>query len=440
MTTGTADLRNPVLELGGVADETTVSNERGISLIMTAANSAKTVLGAGILSLSWAYFYSTMWPGVFFTVVMCLLAAYGFYVLGVCSEMTGMKAYGEIWKQCFGAGMMWLPNVVTLTYILLSNTAYLIICGDYVPRAINGLGAHHVLQNRYYVILLVSLVIAPLNFLRDLSFLGPFSMLGTAGALYTCCVLFFEAVDLPTEQRHVDWEPFGFGAGLFLMIPNVTFAFNGHFSASDMYQKLDRRSPARWLLVTALAFGLCFIITLVCSISGYIMFGTDLGLEGRSNVLNAPVFKKKPEIMIAYIATTISVSLGIPLYTHGARDAVEALWLQCRGSGEPGDNAMRRHFITFLCTIFTIGLSMVVEDLGLLNSIAGAVCASLLMFVFPSMMYLKCTSSSAQGRSVFGNAVYRGLPWCSIIIGAIVGVAGVVTSVLSTVGVNLKPH
>lgn len=396
--------------------------------------------------MSWAFFYSTMWPGIFFTVSMCLLSAYGFYILGVCSEITGMQAYGEIWKMSLGKDLAWVPNLVTLTFCTLAITACLIICGDYVPLALSGLGlAWAPLQHRQFVILLVSALVGPLNFLRDNSFLGYTSIVGTAGTLYTCFVLAYETIDLPEESS--DWKTFELGSGIFLMIPTVTFAFNGHFNAPDLYQQLACRSPARWMLVTVVAFGLCFVLTCVCAISGYVMFGSDLSLAGRSNVLNAPVLQAKAEVMVAYLGTTFSVAMGIPLYVHSSRDSLELLWLRCRhrNAGAPGDSILRRNIMTSLCMLFAMGIAMMVQELGLVNAIAGAVCAPLIMFVFPSMMYIKCTSPgltspSVQKQSFIDVVLHRGLPWLSIAIGSFTGVAGVVTSVLSSAHVEIKPR
>eukprot|EP00406_Dinophysis_acuminata_P057735 CAMPEP_0179267608 /NCGR_PEP_ID=MMETSP0797-20121207/30014_1 /TAXON_ID=47934 /ORGANISM="Dinophysis acuminata, Strain DAEP01" /LENGTH=87 /DNA_ID=CAMNT_0020975867 /DNA_START=222 /DNA_END=485 /DNA_ORIENTATION=+ len=76
------------------------------------------------------------------------------------------------------------------------------------------------------------------------------------------------------------------------------------------------------------------------------------------------------------------------------------------------------------------GLSMLVDDLGLVNAVAGAVCGSLTMNVFPSLMFLRCTAPCAEKRGTLGHLVQRVLPWFSITFGSFVGVAGVVMSVL----------
>lgn len=403
----------------------------GLSPLMAVASSSKTILGAGILSLSWAFFHSTMWPGIAITVFMCLLSAYNFYLLGVLSDMTGYKTYGEMWRHCYGEGLTRVPNFLILVACFLANTSYTIIIGDYLPRALAGLGFDWApLQDRSVVIILATLVIGPLNYLKDLSFLGYFSMVGTSGALYTCMVLFYESLTLPSTDS---WESLRMGPGLFIMVPTVSFAFNGHFNAADIYQQLKSRSPRLWLMVTVCTFSFCLMVVLICAISGYFLFGHDLALEGRSNVLNAPAFQSRTEIMVAYFATCFSVSISIPLHSLVARDALELLWLHGRppSYGVVGDNALRRTALTTLYLSAQVSLALVVRELGLISAISGAVCASLIMFIFPSMMYLKSRPRATQAPSMMDAIVHRWFPCCSIFLGTVIGVTGVLTSAAS---------
>jgi sodium-coupled neutral amino acid transporter 11 len=413
----------------------------GTSLFLTVANATKTILGSGILSLSWAFFYSTMWPGVIFTVLIGLLSAHNYVLLGRCSEITTMPSYSAIWTHAFGAGWAWLPELAVAGICLLGSITYLMIVGDYLPLGLAGIGINWApLQQREAAILLVSAMLLPLHFMQDLSFLGYTSILGSAGALYTCGVLVLEAAEHRSDQA--DWEPCHLGPGVFLMIPTVTFTFMGHFNAPDLYQQLERRSFARWALVTSLAYGFCLMIVMTCAVTGYVLFGSDLALEGRSNVLTAPEFQGRPEVMAAYLATTVSVAFSVPLCNQAARDAMERLLLRAlpekAGERDRRSEETRRSLLSLLCVVLTLAASMALSHLGLVCAIAGAVTASLLMFVFPSMMYLRCVSVPADGFSGLGLLVHRGLPMLSITIGIVVGVLGSVTALLQEMGVDLN--
>ena len=98
----------------GKSLHTNVSKKVGLPLLVTSVNTVKIVVGSGILSLAWSYYYSTLLPAAFFTILFGMLAAMNFYFLGICSSKTGLASYGSVWSRCFGqrAGL-----VIDLTFI-----------------------------------------------------------------------------------------------------------------------------------------------------------------------------------------------------------------------------------------------------------------------------------------------------------------------------------
>jgi amino acid permease len=395
-------------------------------LIQTIANAVMTILGSGILSLSWAFYYSTMWPGIVLTVLICFFSASTFLMLGRCSEITGLRHFSDIWSHAFGEGVAWIPDLVTLIFCQLSALSYWIVIGDYLPRGLDGIGILWApLQERHVAILVVSALILPLNFMKDLSFLGYTSIVGAAATLYTSGVLVLEAGRHLEDQG--DWQPCSLGTGIFLMIPTVTFSFTGHFNAPEIYYHLENRSSRRWLLVTIVAFTFCLMITAACGVSGYMMFGSELSLPDRSNVLTSPEFLGRPDVMAAYLATVIQTATVIPLYMQGSRCSLQSLLLR----GLPGYNLHRRHHVlAMLCMAIPLSFSMMVESLGIVTAITGAIAASLVMFVFPAAMYLKCAPKATRGLTGVRVLVHRGLPMLSIFTGIIVGVTGVAAALL----------
>lgn len=372
----------------------------GSSELRTVANVIKAVVQAGILTLSWAFYYSSLWPGVFFCVLMCFISAFNFAILGICSEITGQRTYSAIWAHTVGEGLAWLVDVAVMSCVFGGVVAYLIVVGDFLPRGLSSIGVDStLLQHKNAAILVTSALILPLNFLKDTSFLGYTSVLGVFGSLYTCMVLVVEAAEYDGQKS--DWEAFTLRPGLFVMIPTVALAFNGHFNAPALYQQLQGRSPSRWMLVTVAAYSACFVITLACAVPPYIMLGSELAKPDRSNVLTAPVFQGKTDVSVAYLATTFSVSLGIPLFVQAVRDSLETLWLRdlprgARDFGERLGEIPRRSVLSALVMATSCYTSMSIESLGLVNAINGTVSSVLVMFVLPSIMYLRCSGEHKQ--------------------------------------------
>jgi hypothetical protein len=255
------------------------------SIVMSSANTVKAILGAGILSLSWAFYYSTMVPAMFFSLLMALLGAMNFFLLGLVSDKTKQPSYTEIWAKLFGKSAGILPDLVIAISCFANCAGYLIVAGDYMPIALKGLGLN-ILQGRRQAIGAVFALIFGLNFLPDLSLLSYTSVIGVLGGIYTCAMLGVDGFKAGLKAS--DWKMFSVTPGWFLMIPAVAFAFNGHFNAPSAYTELSERSPKRWATVTTIAFSICFIATIACGASGYLMFGSGLALPGRSNVLTAP--------------------------------------------------------------------------------------------------------------------------------------------------------
>eukprot|EP00747_Dinoflagellata_sp_TGD_P197141 gnl/TRDRNA2_/TRDRNA2_68143_c0_seq1.p1 gnl/TRDRNA2_/TRDRNA2_68143_c0~~gnl/TRDRNA2_/TRDRNA2_68143_c0_seq1.p1 ORF type:complete len:477 (+),score=37.74 gnl/TRDRNA2_/TRDRNA2_68143_c0_seq1:100-1431(+) len=405
------------------------------SLFLTVANSVKTVLGGGILSLSWAWYYGTFWPGVFVTVGMALLSAHSFAMLGICSEITGERSFTSIWLHAFGKRWVWIPDVVTFVFCSMAVVSFLIIIGDYLPRGLYSLGIEwSALQYRQVSILIVQTVLLPMIFLADLSFLAYTSVIGTLGSFLVCGTLLAMSVyredqTLAGASEPSGWQPCELTRGIFVMIPAVAFAFNGHFNVPAIYQSLEHRSPARWTLVTASVFLICFIVILIAGGAGYVMLGKELVFF--SDALSAPSLQGRPAVEAACLAMTLSVSCGLPLYVQAAREALDGLWLRnaparLRAAGARASYRRRQSLLSALIAFCTVSLSMVCTDLGIINDINGSVCACLQMFVFPSLMYYKCV----EGTSFSSPLTGRWMPRLNAAIGATVGTAGVISSLV----------
>lgn len=302
-----------------------------------------------------------------------------------------------------------------------------------MPKGFSGMGVTlPMLLDRSSCILVASAALLPLNFMEDLSCLSYTSILGTAGTLYTAGLLVAEVFEVGVGD---EWQACEVQPGLLVTVPSLAFAFNGHFSAPALYQGLQNKSPATWFRTTAFTYGICLPLTLSCATTGYLMFGNDLGLPGRSNVLTAPALQGRPEVMVAYLGTTLSVLLGIPIYLNAVRDAVESLWLRDLAPAlgrTPADGAQsaRRRLISAIAVAVTLAGALSVTSLGLIVALNGAVCACLLMFVFPSLMYLRLAADDPDaGRSRTAAGV-------AAMLGALIGVCGVTTTLMVSMGMQ----
>jgi amino acid permease len=234
-----------------------------------------------------------------------------------------------------------------------------------------------------------------------------------------------------------DWKMFSLSPGWFLMIATVASAFDGHYNAPQVYQELKDRSPKRWASVTTWAFSICTLITLSCGVSGYLMFGSELGLPHRSNVLTAPLFKKKTAAMLAYIATTISVTLAFPIILQSFRNSLENILLNYTPSRlaqafQKMSNNVRSDCLSTFCVALNLVTALSTDNLGLCIAVTGCVCCGLLCFVLPSLMYLRLTEKNPPI-----NCLSRLLPWLSVGSGSALAIVGTTVSILLAGGVDI---
>merc|ERR1712187_14982 len=92
---------------------------------------------------------------------------------------------------------------------------------------------------------------------------------------------------------------------------------------------------------------------------------------------------------------------------------------------EDGEGSICR---TILVIVVTNAVAIKVDSLGLTVTVAGAVGATLIMYVLPALMYMK----SSGGVSA--------LPLVTLILGCIIGMAGVTTSIMVGVGMTSDLH
>merc|ERR1711920_446855 len=150
------------------------------------------------------------------------------------------------------------------------------------------------------------------------------------------------------------------------------------------------------------------------------MFGSSLNLPGRSNVLMAPSMKG-PEVMVAFIGMTFAVLFGVPVYTAGVRTAANGIWMRAT---KASDSPTRKKLISGLIILYTNAIGLSVDSLGLVVAVNGAVCATLMMYVFPALMYMKSSTTPGPCWSE------KGMPVVTLLLGLFIGVAGVATAVM----------
>lgn len=168
--------------------------ETGSDIGPSILNLAKTILGAGVLSLpSGIALFSdskqALFPATVLLAVMGAASAYSFSSIGKACQLHKVTSFSDAFAKSFnltsGAAM---SSIITFK-TFFACLAYSIVIGDSFSQILQSFKVPLLYSQRSNVIMgMTSLIIFPLCLLRNLDALKYTSMLGLGGVLY--CALF----------------------------------------------------------------------------------------------------------------------------------------------------------------------------------------------------------------------------------------------------------
>jgi hypothetical protein len=147
-------------------------------------NLVKGIVGVGVLSLpagiaAFGNGPSAVAPALALITVIGILSAYGFSTIGRVCAYTGATSYRDAWSKSVGEGSSWIPAWSTTLKTSMACLAFSMVLADTFCSLLGSSQRTQVLLGITTVILL------PLCWMKSLSALAPFSLLGVIGMGYT---------------------------------------------------------------------------------------------------------------------------------------------------------------------------------------------------------------------------------------------------------------
>lgn len=391
-----------------------------LSSVFTLCNSA---IGAGVLSLPFAFKHSGLVGGVVLCVLVGAAEAFTLYVLSKFAERYQADSYGSLVRKTLGRKLMALLATIMVVYLLGSCIVYLIIIGD----TFSALGALYFgpsSPSRNAIIMVLGLaVLLPLCLVRKLGHLASLSAAAVVGFWYTAGVV---AV-VGSMQAYSRWPNPMEGVALIkwdlaalYAVPIVCFGFNCHANVVSIFSELtdeaeqslitslpssprDYRAlpalaprPATYKLINMLSViitGIMVILVgyVIVGCAGYVGYPDTVG----GNVLNAlPADNIFVQVAQAFIGLVV---MGhFPLTHHPARTGMQDI-LTLMGHHTPP--MIVSDIFTMLFVGGSVGVSLVVTSLGDALHIIGGTAASFMIFFLPGLMLINAAvvkESSAQ--------------------------------------------
>lgn len=410
-----------------------------LSSVFTLCNSA---IGAGVLSLPYAFSCAGLVGCMLLCLVVAGLEAFTMYVLSKYAERYGGAAsYGLLIRRALGRKTAAGLSAVTLAYLWGSCVAYMVIIADtFTSLSRQHLGPEAWASQRALVLLAAGLLVLVMCFPRDLQALERVSFLAVLGFLYTAAAVLVRgtqtALARPPEERWADVPLFRFDFQALFAISIVVFGFNCHANVVGVFYELEHNPhrlvmplPARpedYHALGSLApkpytFKLIGMLGVVISAMSIILVGYScVGVAGfvaypasvSSNVLNS-FPPGDPWIEAAQAIIGCVVLAHWPLNHNPARASWEDLADAVADVKQVP--AWASNTVTVLFVASAVATALVVTDLGAVLHLIGGTAASFMIFFLPGLLLMnaaiiKHTSSYASLSQLAGEDEADGAP------------------------------
>ncbi|SCV05385.1 LANO_0H06326g1_1 [Lachancea nothofagi CBS 11611] len=336
-------------------------------------NLVKTIVGAGMLAIPYAFKSDGILVGSILTLMAALTSGFGLFVLAKSSKTLKDPRSSSFFTLC----SITYPNLSLIFDLSMFvqcygvGLSYLILIGDLFPGLVGG--------SRRGWIIGSAVAIVPLLLLKKLDSLKYSSILALFAVAYLVCLIlgFFVSDVLLTDNSSVirgdiSWIRVYDLKGLVSTFTIIIFAFTGSMNLFSIINELKDNSMSNIDKVISRTMFISSVLFLIVGICGYLTFG--------SNVMGNIMLNYDPEsnwTIAGKLCMGFMVVLSFPLLFHPCRISANNMvhWINIT-YGKCEDHHIPRNEHTHP----TSPISMVVEDeedrliLGMENGYQSTAC------------------------------------------------------------------
>lgn len=373
------------------------------------SNMCNAILGAGIIGIPYAIANAGFVVGLIMLFVVSYMTDKSLrMVVDLASfhpklRHLGVLTYEDLARIPFGrfGSYLVLINMFVLAYGAM--VAILLVIKDTIP-IVTGFAEHaghgSFVESELTMIITSLFIVLPMSMMRDSANLEKISLLGViADVVLVGCVLIIAPVKSTLaevggfdEVIKDNW----INSRLFISLGVMSTAMNCHDAAFIISTSLKDRTPQRWSAVTFRSLLVAGILSLLIGIYGYLGFLDDTKGDILNNFPEDSTIANWGRIMLA-----ATMFLTYPMECLVARHVIVAIFfdgdmdgLIIGPDGEKTEAPKflgimnRRHILTWLIYISTIIPASLVDDLGPVLSLSGAIGASFLAYICCGMVYI----------------------------------------------------
>lgn len=283
----------------------------------------KTIVGAGLMSMPYAF--ST--DGVVF----------GVFIIALAAVTSGFGLFLQVYVSKYvPAGHATFFNVCSITYPTLSVAfdvaiatqcfgcaiSYLVLIGDLMPSIVTTLSFVAVEHHRTFWILVSTVFCVPLSFSHNLDSLKYSSILGLVaiGYMALLVIIHYIAGDIPEELKG-DLILFPLSAkNVFSTFSIIVFAFTGHQNMFSIINEATDKSLSSLSYLVNFTIGVTAILFVLVGLAGYLTFGSLV--NGNVILLYPPAFSTS----LGKLCIVFMVVFSFPLMIHPARISINNIY------------------------------------------------------------------------------------------------------------------
>lgn len=391
-----------------------------------------------MLFLPWNMHRMGLLAGVASIIFAGMLCSTTLHYLARIGANTGADNYFKLGRLAYGSvGEM--SAVAALLFNLLGGLInYANFAGDYLSSSLVFLFFRSSSSIPWYIspsflkIAVAGLGIFPLACLKDMSKLSKSSLAGLLCMAYILLLTVWDSIFDKAEYLPPRIAP-RISTQFFSAFGNIIFAFVNHFTVVAIVPVMVDPSPQRRSTMIATSNVTVLIVYLTAAICGYLHFGSSID-PSRPDILNSPDSMTYP-YAIAKLAFASVMVFSYPLLCDPARSALDQLITKLVLFRSPERHsswshvAKLRHYseTVLLVLVPTLIAVTAAKYAALFLDIFSSLCGSLLVFIFPSIYFMKLAQPKMYNFKI--HSWERVLVFVNIFVGISVAAIGTFDSI-----------
>lgn len=297
----------------------------GASNISSAINLAKTIIGAGLLSMPLAYATDGTIFGTIIIIVAALTSGFGLFIQAYVSRYI---ATGH--ANFFGLCSITYPQLSVMFDVAIAiqcfgcAISYLVLIGDLMPTIITNVPYVEEKHYRPFWLLVSALFTVPLSFAKKLDALRYTSILALIAILYISLlvVAHFFIKDIP-RSGIIEYFPSSV-TGVFSTFSIIVFAFSGQQNMFSIINEAKDKSLTNLTRLINFAIILSSVLFIGVGLTGYLTFGSSVN----GNVILS--YPNGATTWLGRLSIVFMVLFSFPLMFYPARISFNNIYYSAR--------------------------------------------------------------------------------------------------------------